>query len=395
MATKHKSLVSQFKNQIGEDGDFLHAVAEVCLRALMEEEVEQHVGAGLHERSSGRRGSRNGYKPRKVKTRVGELELSVPQVRGMEPYQPSVLGRYQRSERALLAACAEMYFMGVSTRKVGAVLEKMGGFELSAGTVSRVAADLDEQLKIFRERRLDDRTWPYLMVDATFVKVRRRGRVQSTAVLVAMGIDQDGRREILSWRPGDSECEETWSQMFRELKSRGLEGVEMLILDAHLGIQAAARRYLQGVSWQRCRVHFMRNALACLGGSKDKKVVGRELSELFKLADKALCKRAAEEMASRWESKCPALANLLREGFDDCMTVHEMPSRLRRRLHSTNMAERVMKEIKRRTNAVGIFPNEAACDRLIGAHLVERHEKWLCERRRYLDLDGKESLTNS
>lgn len=392
MATNHQSLVSEFKNQIGSDGDLLHSLAQVCLRALMEEEVQAHVGAGLHERSSSRQGRRNGYKPRRLKTRVGELELSVPQVRGMEPYQPSVLARYQRSERALLAACAEMYFMGVSTRKVGAVLEKMGGFELSAGTVSRVAAELDEQLKTFRERRLDDRAWLYLMVDATFVKVRRHGRVQSTAVLVAIGIDQHGRREILSWRTGDSESEETWSQMFRELKSRGLEGVELLISDAHQGIQAAARRYLQGVSWQRCRVHFMHNGLACLGGSRDKKVVGRELSELFKLEDEALCKRAAEEMASRWEAKCPGLARLLREGFDDCMTVHRLPGRLRRRLHSTNMAERVMREIKRRTNAVGIFPNEAACDRLIGAHLVERHETWLCDRKRYLDLDGRESL---
>ena len=238
MATNHQSLVSEFKNQIGSDGDLLHSLAQVCLRALMEEEVQAHVGAGLHERSSSRQGRRNGYKPRRLKTRVGELELSVPQVRGMEPYQPSVLARYQRSERALLAACAEMYFMGVSTRKVGAVLEKMGGFELSAGTVSRVA----------------------------------------------------------------------------------------------------------------------------------------------------------EEMASRWEAKCPGLARLLREGFDDCMTVHRLPGRLRRRLHSTNMAERVMREIKRRTNAVGIFPNEAACDRLIGAHLVERHETWLCDRKRYLDLDGRESL---
>lgn len=390
MAAYPQSLVSQFKNQLSDNGDLLHTLAEVFLRALMEDEVQQHVGAARHERTSSRQGSRNGYKPRKLKTRVGELELSVPQVRGMEPYHPSVFARYQRSERALLAACAEMYFMGVSTRKVSAVLEKMGGFELSAGTVSRVTLELDEQLKIFRERRLDDRTWPYLLVDATYVRVRRNGRVQSMAVLVAVGIDQHGRREMLSWRPGDSESEETWGQVFRDLKARGLNGVEMLISDAHEGIQAAARRYLQGVSWQRCRVHFMRNALAKLGGSKDKARVAKELKEVFAIQEKELCRRAAEEMAARWASKCPALAQQLRTGFEDCLTVHDLPNRLRRRLHSTNMLERVMREIKRRTDAVSIFPNEASCDRLIGAHLMERHETWLCESKRYLDLDGRE-----
>ncbi len=390
MAAYPQSLVSQFKNQLSDNGDLLHTLAEVFLRALMEDEVQQHVGAARHERTSSRQGSRNGYKPRKLKTRVGDLELSVPQVRGMEPYHPSVFARYQRSERALLAACAEMYFMGVSTRKVSAVLEKMGGFELSAGTVSRVTLELDEQLKIFRERRLDDRTWPYLLVDATYVRVRRNGRVQSMAVLVAVGIDQHGRREVLSWRPGDSESEETWGQVFRDLKARGLNGVEMLISDAHEGIQAAARRYLQGVSWQRCRVHFMRNALAKLGGSKDKARVAKELKEVFAIQEKELCRRAAEEMAARWASKCPALAQQLRTGFEDCLTVHDLPNRLRRRLHSTNMLERVMREIKRRTDAVSIFPNEASCDRLIGAHLMERHETWLCESKRYLDLDGRE-----
>lgn len=390
MAAHPQSLVSQFKNQLSEDGDFLHALAEVFLRELMEEEVQNHVGASRHERTSARQGSRNGYKPRKLKTRVGELELSVPQVRGMEPYHPSVFARYQRSERALLAACAEMYFMGVSTRKVASVLEKMGGFELSASTVSRVAAELDEQLNIFRERRLDDRVWPYVLVDATYLKVRRNGRVQSTAVLVAVGIDQHGRREVLSWRPGDSESEETWGQLFRDLKARGLNGVEMLISDAHEGIQAAARRYLQGVSWQRCRIHFMRNAMAKLGGSKDKAQVGRELKELFTLSEKEHCRRAAEEMAVRWASKCPALSQQLRTGFEDCLTVHDLPNRLKRRLHSTNMVERVMREIKRRSDAVNIFPNEASCDRLIGAHLMERQETWLCETKRYLDLDGRE-----
>ena len=384
MTAGKESLVSLVQNQLGQDGDVVRALTEVVMRALMEEEVTAHVGAGLHERTSNRQGRRNGYKPRKLKTRLGELELSVPQVRGTEPYQPSFLNKFQRSERALLAACAEMYFMGVSTRKVGQVLEKMGGFEVSASTVSRVAAELDEQLTPFRERRLDDRQWPYLMVDATYVKVRRHGRVLSTAVLVVAGIDHSGKREILSWRPGDNESEETWGQLFRELKARGLNGMELLVSDAHKGIRSALARYLSGAAWQRCRVHFMRNGLALLGGSKDKKTAGRELSQLFKLGDKAACRMAAEEMAARWEKKVPGLARLIREGFEDCLTVHDLEPRLVRKLHSTNMLERVNREIKRRTEVVGIFPNEASCDRLIGAHLLERQEQWLCEAKRYV-----------
>jgi transposase-like protein len=352
------------------------------LHAVMDEEVLSHLGAQHHERTSERRGYRNGRKPRSLKTRVGELSLLVPQVRAADPYHPSFLARWQRSERALLVACGEMYFMGVSTRKVSAVLEKMGGFALSAATVSRVAAELDEQLAEFRSRSLEDRQWPYLMVDATYVKVRRQGKVRSTAVLVVIGFDHEGNREVLTWRLGDTESEQTWGELFRELKARGLRGVELLISDAHEGIRKALERYLSGVRWQRCRVHFMRNALTAVG-NRDKKAVGRELSELFKLEEQRCCMAAASEMAQRWEQKYPRLSRLLREGFEDCLTVHGLASPLRRRLHSTNMAERVMREIKRRTKVVGIFPNEASCDRLVGAHLVERHEHWLCEGKRY------------
>jgi len=383
MAAEFQSLKKLFQDQALVNGDVLRGLLEAMLRGLMDEEVMEHLQAGRHERTQERRGYRNGRKERKLKTRVGELALSVPQVRDADPYHPSFLARWQRSERALLVACGEMYFMGVSTRKVAQVLEKMGGFELSAATVSRVAAELDEQLKAFRDRRLDDRQWPFLLVDATYVKVRRRGRVVSTAVLVVAGIDHEGNRELLTWRLGDSESEETWGEVFRELKVRGVGGVEMLISDAHQGIRNALTRYLSGVAWQRCRVHFMRNALAGVG-KKDKLSVGRELRELFKLEERGACLAAAEEMAVRWEAKSPKLARLLREGFEDCMTVHELPSNARRRLHSTNMMERVMREIKRRTNVVGIFPNEASCDRLVGAHLLERHEQWACEEKRYI-----------
>jgi len=385
MAAK-KDCLEKYLSDQGEGQDVFRLMLEQMAHAVMSAEVQRHLGAGAYERSEERRGHRNGMKGRTLKTRVGELALAVPQVRGMAPYQPSLFERWQRSERALLVACSEMYFMGVSTRKVAKVLEKMAGFEVSATTVSKVASELDEQLREFRERPLHDRQWPYLMVDATYVKVRRHGRVVGTAVLVVVGFDHEGNREILTWKVGDAESEQTWGEVFVGLKARGLKGVELLISDAHQGIRKALARHLAGSSWQRCRVHFMRNCLAAVG-QKDKLAVGSELRQLFKLDGSADCRAAAEEMAARWEGKAPRLANLVQEGFEDCLAVHEFPSNLRRRLNSTNLVERVMREIKRRTDVVGIFPNEASLDRLIGAHLLERHEQWLCEGKRYIVLE--------
>ena len=272
------------------DGDVFKAMLEVMARRVMEEELALHVGADRHERTPSRRGQRNGHKTRGLKTRMGELALQVPQVRGGEPYSPMLFAKWQRSERALLVACAEMYFMGVSTRKVKRVLNKMGGFELSASTVSCVASELDEKLAEFRERRLDDHTWPYLMVDATYVKVRKQGRVVDQAVLVVTGVNDDGRREILTWRLADVESEDTWSEVFRELKQRGVTGVQWLISDGHEGIRAALRTQFTGVAWQRCWTHFMRNAMAKVG-HRHKDAFAKELIAARK------CERAETCMA--------------------------------------------------------------------------------------------------
>ena len=368
------------------DGDVLKAMVEVIAHHVMEEEVARHLGADRHERTPQRQGHRNGYKSRRVKTRVGELALEVPQVRGAEPYSPMFYAKWQRSERALLVACAEMYFMGVSTRKVKDVLEKMAGMEISASTVSCVAQELDEKLTEFRQRRLDTDTWPYLMVDATYVKVRKKGRVLPQAVLVVAGINGQGRREILTWRPADVESEDTWTQVFRELLQRGIGGVQWLISDGHEGIQAALRTQFSGVSWQRCWVHFMRNALAKVG-HKHKDALAKELSAARRSDEVAICMAEAERIAERWEKTYPKLARQIREQFEETLAVHQLPREHRRRVYTTNMLERVMREIKRRTKVVGIFPNEDSCDRLIGAHCIERHDTWQCESARYLSME--------
>lgn len=362
---------------------------ESLLQAGMGAEVERHLAAKPFERTPGRRGYRNGGKTRKLKTRVGELTLQVPQARGCEPYHPSMFGRWQRSERALLVACAEMYFQGVSTRRVQQVLRQMGGLDLSAGQVSRIAAEVDEKLSVFRDRRLDGEEYPYLIVDARYEKIRRNGHVVSQAVLVVSGIASSGRREILDWRIADSEREEAWGELFRGLKDRGLRGLRLVTSDAHAGIKAALARHFQGVAWQRCRVHFKRELLRKVSWKVGKELMA-DARALFQPEDRQECLRRAEEMASRWEARSPAVARMLRDDFESCLTVCALPPGHRRKLNSTNMLERVMREIKARTQVVGIFPNAAACDRLIGARLLELHERWQLEAHRYL---GMEALT--
>lgn len=371
------------------DGDVFKTMLEVMAQRVMEEEVVRHLGAERHERTERRRGHRNGYKARGLNTRVGHLAFRVPQTRGVEPYSPMLFAKWQRSERALLVACAEMYFMGVSTRKVKKVLEKMGGFELSASTVSCVASELDERLREFRERRLDGHSWPYLMVDATYVKVRKRGHVVDQAVLVVAGINEAGQRELLTWRLADVESEDTWAEVFRELKQRGVGEVQWLISDGHAGIRAAVRTQFTGVTWQRCWTHFMRNVLGKVG-HKHKDVLAKELRAARNFDDVKICLMEAERVAERWEKNAPRAAKQIREQFEETLAVHALPKEHRRRVYTTNMMERLMREVKRRTRVVGIFPNESSCDRLVGAHFLERHETWQCEQMRYLVMDHLE-----
>jgi len=344
----------------------------------MQQEVGEHLHAEPHERSDDRRGYRNGVKPRSLKTRVGELELEVPQVRGCEPYHPSLFARFERSERAMLVACSEMYFQGVSTRNVREVLEAMGAGEVSAMTVSRVAQEIDEKLSQFRSRRLDGECYPYLKIDARYEKVRVDGKVVSQAVLTVMGFSSTGKREILDWRVADSESESNWSQVMRSLKDRGLQGVKLITSDAHRGIRAAIERHLQGVAWQRCQVHYKREMCNKVSYKQGKELMD-DLRGVFAPKDRSECLRRGEEMASKWDKRSPAVSKMLREGLEDCLAVLSFPKDHQLRLSSTNMLENLMRRLKKRTRVVGIFPNAASCDRLVGALLLEVHEQWQTE----------------
>jgi transposase-like protein len=359
-----------------EDGP--RKLLEFLTQAGLEEEVQEHLGVQKYQRGSARRGHRNGYKPRGLQTRVGDLVLQVPQVRGCEPYRPSMWGRWQRHERAVLVACAEMYYQGVSTRKVQEVLEVMCGGEISAMTVSRVAKDLDEHLAQFRRRSLKSVAYPYLQIDARYEHVRVEHRIVSQAVLVVIGFNAMGGREILSWTVGDSESEATWGAIFKDLKDRGLWGLMLVSSDAHQGIRAAMDRYFQGVAWQRCQNHFMAD-LAKLVGSKRHHELRRDLRVLYEGQSLQECLQKRREMMDKWGGQYPKVAQLLEESLESCLTVLSFPAEHRSRLRTTNMAESMMRVLRRRTAVVNVFPSRESCDRLIGALLLETHEKWLGE----------------
>jgi putative transposase len=387
MAKQDGDVVGRLLQEVFGQPDGVKRLLEHLLNQAMTAEASAHVGADRHERTDARRGYRNGFKPRTLNTRVGLLELDVPQVRACEPYHPSMFAKWQRSERALLVACAEMYFQGVSTRNVRAVLEAMCNGDISSMTVSRIAQELDEKLLKFRHRRLDETEWPYMHIDARYEKVRVDGRVVSQAVLVAVGFTSQGHREILDWRVGDSESEATWGEMFRQLKDRGLKGLRLLTSDAHGGIVAAMRRHFQGVAWQRCRVHFKRE----LGKKVSRKILKElmaDVSAVFEPEDRLECLRRRDEMASKWESRYPAVAKMLLAGLEDCLSVLDFPESHRLRLRSTNMLESLMKRLKKRSRVVSLFPSRSSCDRLLGAQLIEVHEKWLLAEQPYFSMEN-------
>jgi len=385
MAQMDSVVIGQLLQDVFTNRDGLKNLLGQLLNQAMQSEASAHVSAEPHQRSSQRRGHRNGYKSRTLQTRVGPLDLDVPQVRGCEPYHPSMFARWQRSERALLVACAEMYFQGVSTRNVRDVLEAMCDGEISSSTVSRVAQELDEKLQTFRNRRLDGVEYPYLHIDARYEKVRVEGRVVSQAVLVAVGFTSEGKREVLDWRVGDSESQETWGELFRQLKDRGLRGLRLLTSDAHKGIVAAMGRHFQGVSWQRCRVHFKREVLRKVSW-KMYREVAQDLVIVFEPEERIECLRRGQEMAAKWQARYPAVAKMLQEGLEDCLSSLDFPEHHRRRLQSTNLLENVMKRLKKRSRVVGVFPSRSSCDRLLGAQLLELHEEWSVEERPYFNM---------
>ena len=364
----------------GQDG--LAKLVEAVLNQILEAQVAEALGAERHERTEDRAGYRNGTRARTLYTRVGPVTLLVPQTRDGS-FSTDIFKRYQRSEQAFVLALMEMVVQGVSTRKVSAITEELCGTSFSKSTVSALCAGLDGRVGAFNERRLEG-DYPFVLVDALFLKSREGDRVVSRAALVVSGIRSDGYREILGVKIGDTESFTTWDETFRWLKGRGLKGVMFVVSDSHGGLTQAVARHFQGATWQRCQVHLMRNILGSCS-AKIRAEVAAAAKLVFQAADMAEAKRRLAEFVERFEKTAAKAVACIEEGFADAMAVMSLPEKYRKRLRSTNMQERLNEEIRRRERVIRIFPNDESALRLIGALLAEHNEAW--QERRYLDMD--------
>jgi len=354
--------------------DFLRELVQRTVQQVLETEMTGFLGAGSYERNGERRGWRNGYKPRTLKTRVGELELMVPKDRDGE-FQTELFERYQRSEKALVLAMLEMYVGGVSTRKVSAITEALCGLEVSKSQVSALTAKLDAEIEAWRMRPLTQ-LYPYLVVDARYEKVRQGGAVVSQGVLVVCGIDQRGYREVLGCWVAESESEASWGAVFAELKQRGLDGVRYVVSDDHAGMVKAIERHFQGAVWQRCQVHFVRNALSLCGVALRPMVLGL-MRSVTEAPTRDAAKSALAAAVAQLEKKAPKTARLLEEDGEESLGVYALPEAHRKRMRTTNMLERQNQELKRRTRVVRVFPHAPSCLRLVAALLIETSQQWM------------------
>jgi putative transposase len=370
------------------DGDFLRAVAEAVLQLLMETDVESVIGAGRHERSVERLNYRNGYRERALDTRLGTLQLRVPKLR-QGSYFPPFLEPRKVSEKALVAVIQEAWIGGVSTRRVDELVQAMGLSGISKSTVSKLCKEIDERVNAFLERPLEGE-WPYLWLDATYLKVREGGRIVSVAAIIAVAVDSEGRREIVGLHLGPSEAETFWSTFLKSLVKRGLKGVKLVISDAHEGLKGAIRRVL-GATWQRCRVHWMRSALAHVPKGQQT-MVAAALRQAFLQADPEAARQTWRQVADQLRPRWPRLAGLMDDSEHDVLAYMAFPVQHRVKLHSTNPLERLNKEVKRRADVVGIFPNEASITRLIGAVLLEANDEWQLQHR-YMQVEAMAELT--
>jgi transposase-like protein len=367
----------------GEDVELIRTSVELVLQALIEAEATGVIGAASYERTDERQNYRNGHRQRLLSTKAGDVELSIPKLRSGS-FFPQILERRRRIDRALFAVVMEAYVHGVSTRKVDDLVRALGvGTGISKSEVSRICSELDKDLEAFRTRRLDHVAFPYLFCDATYVKGRVRGRVVSRAVVVVTGVTAVGNREVLGCDVGDSEDGVFWTSFLRSLRQRGLKGVRLVISDHHLGLKEAIGKVFVGASWQRCRVHFMRNALAKVPKQKAQ-MVAAAIKTIFAQPDRVHIHRQLDEVAATLRPGFPDVARLLEEAKTDLLAFSYFPMAHWTKLWSTNPLERVNGEIKRRTNVVGIFPNDAAVARLITAVLVEQHDEREVAERRYL-----------
>jgi len=369
-----------------DDSDRLKALVEAVIQEIIDTEFSDYIGVAPYVRESGRRDYRNGYKPRRIKTRVGEIELSVPQAR-IAPFRTQLFRRYQRSERAFLLALQEMIIQGVSTRKVRKITDKLCGVTFSRSTVSHLTTELDEAVYAWLNRPLTG-CYPYLIVDAEYEKIRTHHKVHSEAAIIIKGVHEDGHREILYVGIANSENETTWSEAFVNLKHRGLQGVKLVVSDAHEGLRDAIRRHFQGSLWQRCQFHYKRNVLDKVRKS-DQLEVKALLDDIYHASDYTTAQIRLQNIIEQLSDRYPDLIEFIEETFEDTLSVYHFPIGHRRRLRTTNSLERLNEEIRRRTRVVRIFPNRKSCLRLVASICMEKSEEWETGHR-YLKMDVME-----
>ena len=380
---KHTAKQLNLKEIFAEQEDFLRGLVQQVVQQVLEAEMDEAVGAQKSERTPDRLGYRSGYYSRTLMTRVGKLELRVPQDR-QGRFRTEVFERYQRSEKALVGALAEMYVQGVSTRKVKAITEELCGHEFSASTISRINQSLDEELEKFAGRQLEEE-YPYLILDARYEKVRDEGVIRSQAVLVAIGINWDGRRCVLAVELANRESQSSWKQFLEGLRKRGLNGVLFVASDDHVGLRKAIREVVPEAAWQRCYVHFLRNALDYLPRKADDDCL-MELRWIYDRRNLEEARRDLTAWLAKWGTRYPKLCAWVEENIEETLTFYRLPGQHHKHMKSTNLLERLNEELKRRTLVVRIFPNGASCLRLIRALAVEMHENWI-EATRYLNMD--------
>jgi transposase-like protein len=392
MADELRMAVAEVLRKAGvEQDDWLREGVRVLAQALMEMELEQHVGAERHERTPERTGYRNGTRERTWDTRVGTIELQVPRVRD-GTFFPSLLEPRRRAERALVAVVQEAYVQGVSTRRVDDLVQALGMQGISKSQVSRLCAELDQEVERFRTRKLDG-GFPYVWLDGTFVKVREAGRVVSQAIVVAIGVTASGEREVLGLDVGPTESGAFWLAFLRSLVARGLSGVRLVISDAHGGLKAAIASVLQGAAWQRCRVHFIRDVLAIVPKSAQQ-MIAATIRTVFVQPDAAAARHTWRAVADSFRARFTRVAQLMDEAEDEVLAYLSFPHEHWHQIWSNNPLERLNKEIKRRTDVVGIFPNSAAVVRLVGAVLGEQHDEWQVARR-YFSVESLAKLSKT
>ncbi|MGV7210380.1 IS256 family transposase, partial [Oxalobacteraceae bacterium A2-2] len=374
----------------GADADFIRQTLQHALQRLMEMDVEALCHAAYGERSEERINSRNGYRDRAYETRAGKVDLKIPKLRSGS-YFPGFLEPRRTAEKALTAVIQEAYIQGISTRSVDDLVKAMGMSGVSKSQVSRLCEEIDERVHAFLNRPIEgDR--PYLWIDATYVKSRQAGRVVSVAVIIAVAVNTDGVREILGVATGPSEAEPFWTEFLRGLSRRGLRGVKLVISDAHEGLKAAASKVFK-TSWQRCRVHFIRNALAHVGKGQRQAVLAM-INTIFVQESSEAASAQWRNVADQLRGKFPKLAAMMDDAEQEVLTFMGFPKAHRTQIHSTNPLERLNAEVKRRTNVIGIFPNDKAIIRLVGAMMLEQNDEWSLQRR-YMQLEGLLSLSDN